>query len=858
MFANCFLSDFYFAENVNFPVPSQQIFAQISPILVNIDFLTLLWMNTLAFSLWREKLIADEKDKSEKKHTNRFAKNYLHCDTYLEVILPKVNLTIYPTKLDSNVNFRDQNFTNRPNGIEIGMAKLVLTNRTLSKSNNNYDEFSATCQKAYKFSSNLIEKNINFKNKVIKNYFEDNDIRINSLAPCFNEILQNDNLSLIRDSLGIHSDQLVNAKEGLFLKNLNRNALNKDAAKDIWIMDIESLWVDMIDIDCIPFVQNASFKIFAVNIWEFLSKSSILMEQTDQEDTCNKSSSKEYMRAFNRLDKIIKIEKKTEFDAKVQQTTEDQESQENLFESCSNPGEKKSIEKLNSTIDDYNVVTMQAEKDLIFNYIKYVYGLSTDMPNSSFNFNFVPSFKDLQKEQDSGYATEKSSLASNLSNKALSGLTKLTNKLSESGEDLLADDNDNISMILNLAQEDNVSVVSENMLDTTKYSPSRSISSASETSSFTASIGQMNKLDQLKSNSTSSNISKFTSNNNQIIQTDSAKTKVGIKLKNLGVYVQTQGENLMSLISLDQIKIRDKISQNFDENKLRDILIRFKKSSNDPESSNGLAELYVENFKIELDIPTLTALVDLVDDTDDFKTEITDTIAIKAYIYSCGVKLNDDPFKKYVNNPKALDLFVESLLFKKSSDNKLIINETKTRKNDEFDSASLRLQLNKNVFCESKFVQESKSDFSCYEFRSRQNLKIDSDKFASMVVMLRKEKETYHLLQTKMEKQKSEFNAKEKEMSSKLELVETENQILKKEIESLKMNRSMINNCEDDRIKGLNETLEIERKQFESLLLGSQEENELLKSKLKKTEDYVALLNIERECLMKKINQSKF
>ncbi len=48
---------------------------------------------------------------------------------------------------------------------------------------------------------------------------------------------------------------------------------------------------------------------------------------------------------------------------------------------------------------------------------------------------------------------------------------------------------------------------------------------------------------------------------------------------------------------------------------------------------------------------------------------------------------------------------------------------------------------------------------------------------------------------------------------------------------------------------------ELERKQFESLLKSYEEENEALKAKLKKSEDMNAILNIERGCIIKKLNE---
>jgi hypothetical protein len=66
LLAQFFFSEFYFPDDqsCNYPLPAAQVFAQIAPIQINIDFLTLLWLNTLGFSLWREKLIVDQTDQS--------------------------------------------------------------------------------------------------------------------------------------------------------------------------------------------------------------------------------------------------------------------------------------------------------------------------------------------------------------------------------------------------------------------------------------------------------------------------------------------------------------------------------------------------------------------------------------------------------------------------------------------------------------------------------------------------------------------------------------------------------------------------------------------------------------------------
>lgn len=76
---------------------------------------------------------------------------------------------------------------------------------------------------------------------------------LNSLAPCFNEILKNENYSYHRCDFASDNDlaKLVNeskfaylAKEGLFLKSLGKSALNKHAARDLWSAEFESAWID--------------------------------------------------------------------------------------------------------------------------------------------------------------------------------------------------------------------------------------------------------------------------------------------------------------------------------------------------------------------------------------------------------------------------------------------------------------------------------------------------------------------------------------------------------------------------------------------------------------------------------------
>ena len=195
LFAHFFFSEFYFPESCNYPVPCPQFYANVSPVLINIDYLTLLWVNTVSLSIWREKLIVDEDNKSETNQilyqriqklqkSNNEEKKYrpnIHCDTCLDIVLPKINISIYSktSEVDS-----------RPCGIEVGFAKISVRNQ----SNANSSEFKATSEKIYQMSKDLCKKHTKFdaftdsnSQKLFNKY---NEIKLNQLAPCFKDYLK--------------------------------------------------------------------------------------------------------------------------------------------------------------------------------------------------------------------------------------------------------------------------------------------------------------------------------------------------------------------------------------------------------------------------------------------------------------------------------------------------------------------------------------------------------------------------------------------------------------------------------------------------------------------------------------------
>jgi hypothetical protein len=112
---------------------------------------------------------------------------------------------------------------------------------------------------------------------------------------------------------------------------------------------------------------------------------------------------------------------------------------------------------------------------------------------------------------------------------------------------------------------------------------------------------------------------------------------------------------------------------------------------------------------------------------------------------------------------------------------------------------------------------------------------------ASLVFQLRKSKEQNHNLQNDLELEK----IKNKELESNNLVFKNENKVLLLRLKEMEASNSI----------PTNDKLELERKQFESIIKSYQDENEQLKNKLTKTDDLLAILNIERDCLIKKLSE---
>ncbi len=176
LFMHFFFSDFYFPEDCNYPVPCSQVFAHLSPMLVNVDYLTLLWVNTLLLSLYHEKLIVDENIRVENT-TQTTAGNSkpggaktsvvssiqarlnLHVDTRLEFLMPKLVLSIFSPKSKDKANNMSSLCS-----VEVGLSSVCLTNTSLDSSGPEARaDLTNACSKVYKSVKSLCDKQNKFR-----------------------------------------------------------------------------------------------------------------------------------------------------------------------------------------------------------------------------------------------------------------------------------------------------------------------------------------------------------------------------------------------------------------------------------------------------------------------------------------------------------------------------------------------------------------------------------------------------------------------------------------------------------------------------------------------------------------------
>jgi hypothetical protein len=351
---------------------------------------------------------------------------------------------------------------------------------------------------------------------------------------------------------------------------------------------------------------------------------------------------------------------------------------------------------------------------------------------------------------------------------------------------------------------------------------------------------------------------------NQEAQTSQITTVVKIKLQNVQTYVQSNANSdLYALVALSALELNGKTSKFKTKSEQQEhtvealsnkqsILIKFKKKQDEPESKEGLLDILLEDFQFEIDEPTLNGLVDFVEDDPEFFDPKKTSIPANICIFNCLFSLSNNLVNE---NLSKKDITISSLFVKKSSTNEILIATNKSNKNYENipSLTSKKFSLNKK----KRTSSFSNRNLSAYEslkcFEKDLMDKVNSQKseqLASLVYLLRKSREENFKLQSKLDAEANKCNQVLKE---KQEILDQ----LNEKIKATKLNQDSINssNISSNNNSCLSDQLELERKQFEDILKTIENENELMKQKLKKSDETIALMNIERDCLIKKLNE---
>ena len=329
-------------------------------------------------------------------------------------------------------------------------------------------------------------------------------------------------------------------------------------------------------------------------------------------------------------------------------------------------------------------------------------------------------------------------------------------------------------------------------------------------------------------------------------QTTQPTTLIQIKLKNLQAYAQLNNDSdLYALVSLDEIALNNQVSgfkpksvQTMEELvgdlSSSQILLQFKKKHDDPACRAGLLDIIVEDFAFEIDVPTLNGIVDFIeDDVDANEQAEKNSLPVNIRIINSQFTLSAD------NSPNTLknNIAINELYVNKLSTNETVIS-------DFFSNFNLREEIDKAVPSSRKKRVKSISLDNYIDLKMMQKCEGPKDEqLASLVYLLRKSKEEGMQLRAQLESEVSRNAARQAENE----------QLLVRLDEANKSNATNIPMTVDSSPNTAQ--LELERKQFESLLITYQDENESLKLKLKKADDLVEILNIERDCLLKKLNE---
>ncbi|XP_074662051.1 bridge-like lipid transfer protein family member 3B [Tubulanus polymorphus] len=242
-------TEYYFPENVDYPVPHANIFAQLNPIQLTLDYLTIIWLDAFILKLASSVKAELNPDCIEPPPAE-------HKDIKFEALMPRVVLLEEEKRPEQ---------PDRPGGLQIQVSRLTMTNCRLDENSSKANL--QQCLQQFKNGQLFVTGDypnkqtdlVSLAPELLK--YAVTDERIEERSD-FNEILRQGN-----------SDGL----ETYF--NLTTNSLKSDAASDVWFIACEQFWAEFIDVPKsknrpIPFIES-----FPIELWVSFPQASRLAEE---------------------------------------------------------------------------------------------------------------------------------------------------------------------------------------------------------------------------------------------------------------------------------------------------------------------------------------------------------------------------------------------------------------------------------------------------------------------------------------------------------------------------------------------------------------------------------------------------
>ncbi|XP_064634277.1 bridge-like lipid transfer protein family member 3B isoform X2 [Lineus longissimus] len=236
-------TDYYFPEGIDYPVPHSNIFGQINPIHLHLDYLTLIWIQSFAIKLFKSVTPLIETDNPTTPVPVE------HKDIRLEALMPRIVLPAEDIKPDE---------PERPQGLQIQVSKLVITNSRIEEKCSK-DQLYGILQELK--HGNLFNSS-GFPNKeadLIPIPMELLRYAVNGEKPTLDDINE---VSEKKEELEVPSSP---GSETYF--NLSTNSLKEEAAGDVWYIGADQFWLEFTDVPKhknrpVPFVES-----FPLNLW---------------------------------------------------------------------------------------------------------------------------------------------------------------------------------------------------------------------------------------------------------------------------------------------------------------------------------------------------------------------------------------------------------------------------------------------------------------------------------------------------------------------------------------------------------------------------------------------------------------